>query len=353
MELIEQPGHTTAGAIASAISPDASGLDVAVAYATFSGFRELVQATGLSSKTAIRKRFLVGVDWFRSEPTALEGLARLSGSELRVFDGSYLVTSERCQPRRTFHPKAYFIKRDGGSSPGTLIVGSANLSRNGLRSSVELSVSTDEARLLSAFQTWFDREWSSASPWTRIASRYKDLYPAGRTRAESVTDEDSIADPDVLRRIRWVKTPDRLRLVRSAQNLWIDVGHLHNRHGLPGTNLQFSQMTRVFFGCDPVLVPGNTHLADVTLSIQGGQSQTRPLVYNRSSSMDRLSLPIPGENGWPQSYDDETLLFTKVRDGTYRVKVATGNDRSRWRRQSNHTGIVVPMQRGSREWGVF
>jgi hypothetical protein len=292
------------------------------------------------------KRFLVGIDWFRSEPSALDTLERLAKNGVRIVDAPHLLSTTTCQPRTTYHPKAYSVKSDRA----TLVVGSANLSRNGLQRSIELSLTTNDATEISSFDAWFDTQWRVATPWTTIRNTYSDRYRVAKARELVVTDDD-VADPQVLR-LRWV-TEQRLRLMRSAQNLWTDVGHLHNRGALPGTDLQFTQMARVFFGHPATIVPGNTHLLDVRLSMTGAQPQTRPMVYNRSSSMDRLSLPVPGENGWPAQYDDETLLFSKSADGTFLVTMATGRDRATWRQRSENTGFALPMSGGHREWGVF
>jgi len=70
--------------------------------------------------------------------------------------------------------------------------------------------------------------------------------------------------------------------------------------------------------------------------------------------MDVLSLPVPGSGGWPASYEDETLLFTKQSDGNFLVTMATGQVRANWRRQSTQDGFLVAMGgASSREWGVF
>jgi HKD family nuclease len=349
MRLIAQPGSTTVAALSAALTPTVSSIDIAVAYATFSGVKELLYRTPLAGLVAANKRFLVGIDWYRSEPAALATLARLPNSELHVVDGAYLVGAQNCQPRRTFHPKAYLVN----DRTRTLLVGSANLSKNGLRNSIELSLQSSTGSALDAFDAWFTNEWRRATQWARIQARYSEQYIPAKKREYVVTEDDDVPDPAVLN-LRWV-TSERLRIVRAAQNLWVDVGHLHNRdlQGLPGTDLQFTQMTRIFFGAPATIVPGNSHLLDVELSMRGARSQARPMVFNDASSMDRLSLPVPGQAGWPARYDDETLLFTKSATGSFTVTMAGPGERATWRRQSQSTGLVIPMARNRREWGVF
>lgn len=347
MSLIIQPGMPTITALAAALSLSTSSFDAAVAYVTFSGIRELRDHSSLPSLANTKKRFLAGIDWFPSQPVALDALALLPRCDVRIFDGRYLVSTANCQPRRTFHPKAYLVV----DTASTLIVGSANLSANGLRRSTELSLETADASEIAAFNAWFNVEWGKATPWSEIRTIYSRQYLSARKKEYTVTEEDDVPDPATLR-IRWVN-PERLRLMGTAASLWIDVGHLHNRRPLPGTDLQFSQMTRVFFGHPPVVVPGNTPLCDVPLSMARAQSQTRPLVYNKASSMDRLSLPVPGEAGWPARYDNETLLFTKSADGSFTVRMASGNARADWKKQSESYGFTIRMPRDQREWGVF
>lgn len=349
MGLVAQPGSTTIAALSAVLTPTVASTDIAVAYATFSGVKELLRGTPLAGLTAANKRFLVGIDWYRSEPSALAALAALPNSQLKIVDGAYLVEAQNCQPRRTFHPKAYLVN----DRTRTLIIGSANLSKNGLRNSIELSLQTSTGSILNAFDAWFANEWGRASQWSTIQARYSQQYVPAKKREYVVTEDDDVPDPAVLR-LRWV-TPERLRLIRAAQNLWCDVGETHNRDhaGVPGEDMQFTQMTRVFFGSPATVFRRSQPLDDVQLSMAGARSQTRPMYFNEHSSMDRLSLPPPGQEGWPAKYDGETLLFAKSEKGTFAVTIAGSGDRAAWRRQSQSSGFVIPMQNSTREWGVF
>lgn len=348
MALITQPATATIAELSAALTPSVTAFDASVAYVTFSGVRELLSVSRLKQLRNIRKQFLVGIDWFRSEPAALDMLASLPNGHLRVVDGSYVISRPKCQPRRSFHPKAYLIT----AARSTLIVGSANMSQNGLRASIELSLRTCDNTEIAAFREWFSSAWETATPWERLRANYREMYVTAKSREFVFTDDDDV--PADVMQIRWVN-PETLRKARAAQNLWIDVGGLHNRdpQDLPGTDLQFPQMTRVFFGYPPRIVPGNTPLLDIPLTMSGAQAVTRPMVFNNASSMDRLSLPVPGEGGWPAQYDFGCLLFTKAGDGTFLVKKAGQGERAEWRRLSMSTGFVDTMPRGQREWGVF
>jgi hypothetical protein len=73
-----------------------------------------------------------------------------------------------------------------------------------------------------------------------------------------------------------------------------------------------------------------------------------------NNSMDKLNLPAPGTEG-PASYDDTTLLFTRIPDAggaSYQLTVGTAAQIATWRRASERRGTDYAMQ-GGRRWGVF
>ncbi len=86
-----------------------------------------------------------------TEPDALDALCRLQGRfEARVYS----------HERRSFHPKAYLFERADGS--GRAFVGSANLSRMGLRDGVEWTwtvLDFDAGQPLHELRTRFDELW--------------------------------------------------------------------------------------------------------------------------------------------------------------------------------------------------
>ena len=98
-----------------------------------------------------------------TEPDALDALLGLHGRfETRVYS----------HPRRSFHPKAYLFERADGS--GRAFVGSANLSRSGLRDGVEWTwtvLDFDAGQPLHELRTRFDELWDGpdvhplSPPW--------------------------------------------------------------------------------------------------------------------------------------------------------------------------------------------
>ncbi|WP_430452473.1 phospholipase D-like domain-containing protein [Rhodopirellula europaea] len=346
MSLITQPTPATLEKIQKSLNKDTQNIDFAVAYARQSGTDILINSTPIT-RLRCKKRFLVGIDWFRSDHRALDALAELLDSRVKVFDGRFVVSSNGCRPRKSFHAKSYLFC----NSPSSLIVGSSNLSRNGLCTSVELCIETDDKKLVADYSGWFADQWDKATSWESIRAKYIRRYEESNSK-ELVFAEDEDDDRNVFS-IRWVTT-ERLRQMRESRNLWIDVGRTHNRgKGKPGEQLQFAQMTRVFFGCPAVKLSGNADLGWYTLNMAGAISERRPLRYN-GNTMDVLSLPVPGLSGWPASYEEETLLFAKQSDGSFQVTMARGKARANWRRQSSDNGFLVSMGGSStREWGVF
>ena len=345
-----QPESTVLGLLGERLAiGNAECLRVATAYASYSGVKELIRTLPSLETEAFPKEFLLGIDWFRSDPAAINALSSLPRTRVTIHDGRTVLSAEDCIPERSFHPKTYLVT----GRPNRLIVGSANLSLNGLKRSVEISITTNNAQCISDFNIWFDREFAAATNWNVIREEYRQKFN-NRPREKRVVQCDIEAPDEEVFRRRWI-TAERIYIMQTAQHLWIDVGNLHNRdpQGLPGTDLQFAAMSRIFFGAPAIEVPGNTPLGNYDLTMDHALSKTRPMVFNRSSSMDRLSLPIPGEDGWPAKYDGETLLFTKQPDLSFKVTMAQGPSRRSWIRRSRQSGFHVVMQQSNREWGAF
>ena len=77
----------------------------AVAYATHGGVAELNAALQeLPGWKTASKRWLVGIDYCRSDPVALAHLAGLPRSRVRIFDGGFVSGRTGCVPRYSYHP---------------------------------------------------------------------------------------------------------------------------------------------------------------------------------------------------------------------------------------------------------
>lgn len=350
-------------------TPGITNVDVAVAYASDSGVTVLLDSMdehepARSHWSIAAKRFLVGIDWLRSQPTALDRLAATPGSNVRIYDGRKVVGKVGCIPRTPWHPKATFAY---GEDLRSVVYGSANLSRNGLVRGAEVGsiaevvnpAVAEEQLVWDALDrniTWFHAAWRSATPWRSIRSDYHARYKVEAVRRAAPTEDD--ADPsEVLTTNRRGVTPERLRALRVANHLWIETGNLHKNRGpnQPGDQLMMSSMTRVFFGRSARRVGINHALGDVPVRHAAtGTVGMRPMRFS-DNSMDVLTLPVPGTPPWPASYDQKCLLFSKVavgRDLHYEMRVVSGTEKRRCRALSQAQTSAYRMTSG-REWGVF
>lgn len=336
-----------------------SHFDVAVAYATSSGVTALT-STLEPFWTDWRKRWLVGIDWCRSEPFALRRLLTVSKSQVRIHDGARLATTVGCTPSIPYHPKAYVLR---SASTVTVVSGSGNLSDNGLRRGHEVGSllyvdgrrGEPENTLRTACQSvsvWFDDMWRRGSPLTTDLLRlYESRFDASRAQP-SPTDDDVIS-PEQLERRRGLTREDLIQL-RMASRLWIEAGNLHKNRGpgQAGNQLMMTPMTRVFFGFPAQDLPRDTRVGYVFIDYEGVPVE-RSLRFS-NNSMDVLGLPVPGEEG-PDAYDLEVLLFTKsatAGNAHFTLALGTTADRVAWRRRSEVKRTLFTMTSG-RRWGVF
>src|SRR5271167_1258009 len=142
--------------------------DAAFAYATGGGVDALAAVLRQAPHwDSIHKRWLVSIDWCRSEPVALEHLSSLPTSAVRVFDGERVVGRRLCVPILPFHPKTFTLRGDNARS---VICGSGNLSRNGLALGHEVGSLLAAVKPLESHEqgswdscgeviSWFDLIW--------------------------------------------------------------------------------------------------------------------------------------------------------------------------------------------------
>src|SRR5437879_5410295 len=72
-------------------------VDVAQAYATTQGIRALLPV--MDPVKDLPKRWMIGIDWCRSEPKALAMLGMLIRSSVRIHAGAEVVARPNCTPR--------------------------------------------------------------------------------------------------------------------------------------------------------------------------------------------------------------------------------------------------------------
>lgn len=347
-------------------APGLKRFDAAVAYATRSGVLALdkfYKQKDAAIWAKLEKRWLVGIDYCRTEPIALQMLLDLPNSAVRIHAGRQVVARKMCTPVLPYHPKTYLLH--GPKTIGA-ICGSGNLSANGLTKGHEignLMITSDprgEAeelvrQICSQLGTWYTSTWDAASTVKSIITPYTEVYDSvPHLRAPTPTDDDCSETEtlEVAHKSRRALGPEDLRQMRACKRLWLEAGNLHHNRGKgkPGNQLMLTPMSRVFFGFQARDLDPNTTLGDVAISFHGG---TRPDCSLRFSdnSMDVLTLPVPGDGG-PSAYDQQNLIFEKQPDGSFTLELGSAKDKAFWIKQSKLINGYHRMTSG-RQWGVY
>ena len=74
------------------------------AYATQSGLAAFDLEFGNDFWSSTATRWLIGIDYGRTQPQAIRALCEKPNSTVRVYDGSWVVDQAGFLPRRDFHP---------------------------------------------------------------------------------------------------------------------------------------------------------------------------------------------------------------------------------------------------------
>lgn len=125
-----------------------------VAFAKISGWNVIKEIVAAKVEKGLKVTFVVGIDFFQSDPEVLRSLLRLrriakkSGGQVAVYMG------QEASPY-TLHPKVYWLKGREGQA---LVVGSANMTSGGLADNHELSaaLSVDGTKWQSWLKRWID-----------------------------------------------------------------------------------------------------------------------------------------------------------------------------------------------------
>lgn len=351
-----------------AVDGDVSNLKGAFAYATFEGVRvatETLSHTLGDDWEVVTKRWLIGIDWFRSKPQALTALRNLPRSSVKVPSGRELIDAGDCAPAVPYHSKTLIVR---GVRRASVLFGSGNLSRSGLTRGCEVggllifgagrgAVGRLNDRRLTRIEKWFDREWRIATPFGNIAADYSALYrEERRLRNPTPTDDDQAADVVVgSTGRRRVLSAELLQKLRVCDHLWIEAGNLHANRGpgRPGNQLMMSPMSRVFFGFPAVEVDRDTLVGHVLIQFERNLPRDHSLRYS-NNAMDVLSLPIPETEG-PTSYDQEVLHFQRLVVGSnqkFVLRLGNGQEVRKWRQASERILGAITMTSG-RRWGVY
>jgi hypothetical protein len=304
--------------ISSAInSPRLAAFDAAVAYVSLKGCEELDRQLGEIKKwKTCTKRWLVSIDFGRTEPAGIEFLAKLPNSQVRIHHGNQVVERARFSPLITFHPKIYLGHDASGVSRFFgCVSGSGNLTRSGLSRGAECGTLFRWDQPISAKENdhlvgvrlaleWFDALWSTSDESAEVLPRYKAKWKPQKFP----TDEDaSEASRSTLQHQAAALENAHYQ---AAKAMWTSPHRLtRNRGDLPGNQVFFSRGAQVFFGFPAANVPKDTEFGKVAIELDGLPPTTRTVSLS-NNHMVKVTLPIP-EDGGLATYDDRYLLFRR------------------------------------------
>jgi len=354
----QAPGVIARGLLETAISVDSDRLIAAVAYATKAGCQVLVEdfEDKVPKWRQMRKDWLISIDYGISEASALEFLANLPNSAVRIPSAVELLANQ-LRPADKFHPKLFLFARQRPYALG-VFSGSSNLTLSGLYFNVEQATAsvwipplTRAERL--GLRQMKDRCIELEEAIQNIPVLDEELlerYEALRNRERVRTEDDS----DVVRKLTGPDPVQPLRIsvaLATATAFWVEVRYVvENRgRGKPGNQIDLQRGSRIFFGFGARQVQRNTALGQVPIRYRGQVVKCNMRFGN--NYMDKLNLPIPNTAG-PPSYENQILLFVRSPDGVFDLEVGTPKDVARWRERSIEQGTLFRMQSG-REFGVF
>lgn len=360
-DYIAQPAFcTTLDAVQKVLeSGQVESVDIAVAYITSGGAYDFVnrarRALG-NGWDGIQKRWVTSFDYCRTEPIALDYIRSIPNSEVRIFDAEFCL-QHGCAPQVPFHPKAFLIRTN---LQEFALAGSGNMSRSGLARGVEAGlvlginranpIEATSAASIAGMRQWFDKTWNDSLPLTQMMlNSYRSLYRRTDNLRHPTPTDDDIASTESSKGSLSTKDLQKLRV---CDNFWIEAGNITKNRGpaLPGNQLMMKRLSRVFFGFSAANLPENSHIGDITIRINGGQSGVFSLTYS-DNKMDKLVLPVPGA-GAPAAYDNEYLLFHRWRPGGFELSIGTKAMKNQWLKNSSTINAAFKMSSG-REWGVF
>lgn len=328
------------------------------AFASLKGAR-LLDAAGSSSQSWHRaqKRWVISVDGGITEPAALRFLLTLRRSEVRVHDAEALL-ARRLRPIHRFHPKTLLLESPiAPATPVGIVVGSANMTFNGLCFGHEhaLSVVATGATALGAIPPSMNDGLAelelSVAAATVIDDAFVDRYEAIRPPRPTLPAEPEDTRADLILQDRAVIPPTQSAALAAADHLWIDIEYVVANRGRnqEGNQIDMQRGTRVFFGFGDAALARNSPIGSVRVLYQT-HSGMRNLRFG-NNSMDKLDLPIPALEG-PPTYQNQTLLFARETPTSFRLSVGDAPEIATWKARSRAAGTLFRMQSG-REFGVF
>lgn len=265
-------------------------LDVAVAYATLPGVKALALAVGGIPQIS---RWVVGLDDAITQPEALNYIAQLQGSELRVV---------KLTPARRFHPKMYLLWSSSEDGRAAAAIGSGNMTVNGLRKNGETAVvlTADGPADAKALKGQWQEMWELGHPPTdpELAA-YKELFKKAKKQRKKISDLGA-APPESEASEVVNEEPTFNGEPESALIAWLEVGSA----SAGGRDLEFPKAMMPYFaltGSKEVrrftTVDGQMYDLEFTKRVQNDMWRLMFSSASIQSAINRTTMrPISGEN---------------------------------------------------------
>lgn len=208
---------------------------VAVAYMTISGLRSLLTAFG--SEFPHGSKWLIGLDDFITQPGAIDAVLGLPGVEVRC--ASFNAVGAR------FHPKVYIFQQNGRRQ-GLAILGSANLTAQGLSGNGEANVLLQLQNKVDSSQVdvLWRSIWAQGSKYSsEDHDKYKKQYYVARmARPKPTSAHKPIAAGMV------ILSSDAAEIdPLQANTCWIECGYVTAL----GREVELKSEQGIFFGLAP------------------------------------------------------------------------------------------------------
>lgn len=312
------------------------------AYASLAGLEDAIGAlASATSWQSVQKQWIIGIHNGITEPIAIEHLAGLTASEVRLFSSTGRIDMAALYANEKLHAKAIQLC---SKDQDLIVLGSANATRAALGTQCTnyeagVSVSLAKGPERGQFSSWFGKLWKQGIAVTpAIIDRYSDLR-------HDLLSNNRIVLP------RLDEMPQAQ--IGHRNHLWIEAGAMS---GGDRNQIEFGPGLATFFG------PLRRTSVDLRLRWRGIERGDRPLSYKTTqwgTEIWRFSL-ITSNQGGP-SFPDQIIHFTRhsdVRGGYFEIAVATpgSNQATQWWQMANRGGTIAWTGTGpgsGREYGIY
>lgn len=327
-------------------------VDVAVAYATVSGIETLRKAIG---SFPVSSRWIVGLDDAISQPGALEYIKTLPGSILKIAALS--------STGRRFHPKLYRLWSSQHNSKGLVVIGSGNMTRNGLINNGEAAILlfAESAADVSKHAASWDELWAIGKIATdKDIADYRAKYNAAKKVRKTLVDLGvSPPDPPALKPGQDLgKDPVWEVHPVSANGVWIDIGSAMGK----GREVELPRVLMPYFG----IQDGTPSPQARQFLLSNGKTKSLSFILRENNQMWRISFSkdVPGSDnlreyvGGKLQRSTKAVSFIRTSPGS-KISISFddvgGQDYQKWQDSSENANASGRTRAGpsGRNYGFF